>query len=273
MRPTLSASLTRKLFRTRNDQATVDIHVGRRPHVKLRLTSFKPFGLKPTGDIHDSCGENSSLSGLETGIVFLSHGLDLEEEDTKLVGELGINLLELGTTLKTGLTLGVPGVNWFFSVMWLIPSKSLEISMTTTLNWTGVVLGIECVFSAHIAESLDSQFYLRSISYLEQRFSMPIILSSEYDESLALGTTVLPVLASLLMYRLVILPRRRTRRLVYVYSSLGACICSKMLYDSHLRTARKRLEEPEEWRERNAVENMLRDLARRRSQTEKSKQG
>jgi len=46
-----------------------------------------------------------------------------------------------------------------------------------------------------------------------------------------------------------------------------------MLYGSHLRTTRKRLEKPEERRERNAVEHMLRDLARRRNQTEKSKQG
>lgn len=158
LRPTLSASLTRKLFRTRNEQATIDVRVGRRPHVKLRLTSLKPFGIRPTADRHDSCRENSSLSGLETGIIFMSHGLDLEEEDIKLVGEVGVNLLELGTTFKIGLTLGALGMNWFFSAMWLIPSKSLEISMTTTLSWTGVVLGIECVFSVHVSESLNSLF-------------------------------------------------------------------------------------------------------------------
>ena len=151
----------------------------------------------------------------------MSHGLDLEEEDIKLVGEVGVNLLELGTTFKTGLTLGLLGMNWFFSAMWLIPSKSLEISMTTTLSWTGVVLGIECVFSSHVAEPLNP---LCSISRLEQQFSMPVILSSEYDPSLALITTVLPVLTSLLMYRFVILPRRRTRRLLYVYNFLRACV-------------------------------------------------
>jgi len=150
----------------------------------------------------------------------MSHGLDLEEEDIKLVGEVGVNLLELGTTFKIGLTLGALGMNWFFSAMWLIPSKSLEISMTTTLSWTGVVLGIECVFSVHVTESLNP----RSISHLEQQFSMPVILSSEYDPSLALITTVLPVLSSLLMYRFVILPRRRTRRLLCVYNFLRTCV-------------------------------------------------
>lgn len=239
-RPAVSASLTRKLFKRRTEQATVDLHVGHRPHVKLRLMTPKPFGLKYSGDRHENGGGNSgtsaSLSGLETGIIFSSYGLDLEHGDPKIVGEFGVNLLELGTTLKSGLTLGYAGINWHFSSLWSIPSKSIEISTTTTLGRAGVVLVTE-------------------MSRLEQRLTIPIVLSAEYNGPLAMCTTVLPALAGLLVYRFIILPRRRTQRL------------------AHLRSARKRLEESEERRERNAVEKVLKDLARKHSQTEKSKQG
>lgn len=147
--PALSVGLTRKLFRRRNEQASIDIHAGQRPHVKLRLTSPSPFGLKPNhaghGNEEGPAGASGSLSGLETGVTFTSYGLDLEQGDPKLVGEFGVNLLELGTTLKAGLTLGLTGINWVLSAIWSIPSKATEISTTTTLGGSGIVFVLEYV--------------------------------------------------------------------------------------------------------------------------------
>ncbi|KAJ3567834.1 hypothetical protein NP233_g6104 [Leucocoprinus birnbaumii] len=246
-RPALSASLTRKLFRKRAEQASIDVHVGYRPHVKLRLISPRPFGLKTSTERNEDnergAGTSASLSGLEMGVVFSSYGLDLEQGDPKLVGEFGVNLLELGTTLKSGLTLGFSGINWLFSAIWSIPSKSLDFSATTTLGRAGVVFVFEQL-------TLSAR-----ISRLEQRLTIPVVLSAEYNGRLALSTTVLPAFAGVLLYRFVVLPRRRAQRL------------------AHLRSARRRLEESEERRERDSVEKFLRDVARRHSQTEKSKQG
>jgi hypothetical protein len=155
------------------------------------------------------------VSGLETGVIFSSYGLDLEQGVPKVVGEFGVNLLELGTTLKAGLTLGLAGVNWVFSAMLSIPSKSLEISATTTLGTAGIVVILEyassCVWSSLIHSSQLSCLY--SISRLEQRLTMPILLATEYIGPLAMCTTVLPCFAGIILYRFVVLPRRRTRRL------------------------------------------------------------
>lgn len=149
--PALNIGLSRKLFRRRNEQATIDVHVGRQPHVKVRLTSPAPFGLKSESARHNHeerpPGNSASLSGLETGITFTSYGLDLEQSDPKLVGECGVNLLELGTTVKTGLTLGVTGINWLLSAIWSIPSKSTEITTTTTLGGAGIVFILEYVIN------------------------------------------------------------------------------------------------------------------------------
>ncbi|KAF9447147.1 hypothetical protein P691DRAFT_761024 [Macrolepiota fuliginosa MF-IS2] len=238
--PALNIGLNRKLFRRRNEQASVDIHVGHQPHVKLRLTTPTPFGLKSDDSRNNNgeapAGASASLSGLETGITFTSYGLDLEQGDPKLVGEFGVNLLELGTTLKAGLSLGLTGVNWVLSAMWSLPSKSAEISATTTLGGAGIIFVLEA-------------------SRLEQRLTLPIVLSTEYNGPLALCTTVLPSVVGIVIYRFVVLPRRRSQRI------------------AHLHSARKALEESEERRERNAVENLLKDLARRHNQLEKSKQG
>jgi hypothetical protein len=154
--PALNVALTRKLFRMRNEQASVDLHVGHLPHVKLRLTSPTPFGLELIGDKQDNReyppGSSSSQSGLETGITFSSYGLDLEQNDPKVVGEFGINLLELGTTLKAGLTFSFTGLNCVLSAMWSAPSKYLEVSATTTLGSAGIILVLEYVAVAPLSQ-------------------------------------------------------------------------------------------------------------------------
>ncbi|KXN89143.1 Chaperone protein dnaJ 13, partial [Leucoagaricus sp. SymC.cos] len=235
--PAMSIALTRKLFRRRNEQASIDVHVGRHPQVKLRFTSPTPYGLKFTADRHNGGeGSSTSLSGLETGITFSSYGLELEREEPKLVGEFGVHLLELGATLKAGLSLGLTGINWLLSASWSKPSKSLEFSTTTTLGSSGIVVVLE-------------------FSCLEQQLHLPIVLSSQYNGPLAICTTAIPSIAGVLVYWFIVVPRRRTQRL------------------ANLRSARKHLEESEERRERDSVEQLLKDLARRHTQAEKSKQG
>ncbi|XP_006463984.1 hypothetical protein AGABI2DRAFT_209008 [Agaricus bisporus var. bisporus H97] len=237
--PGLNIHSTRNLFKRRNKQASVNLHVGRHPHVYLRLTSITPFGLDAHSTRYteeDFISASGSISGLELGTTFTSYGIDLEQRDPKLVAEGGVNLLELGTTLKTGFTMGIVGVKWFLSAVWLIPSTSSEISTTTSIGPPGI-------------------FFVLQVTRLEQQITLPIYLSAEANVFLTLCTTVLPAVTGLLLYRFVVMPRRKAKKI------------------AHLRAARKALEESDERRERNAVEGLLKDLARKHDQVEKSKQG
>ena len=50
-----------------------------------------------------------------------------------------------------------------------------------------------------------------SLSYLEQRISLPIVLSTEYSPILALATIIIPSTAAVFGYQFVVVPRRRNR--------------------------------------------------------------
>lgn len=65
-----------------------------------------------------------------------------------------------------------------------------------------------------------------SITYMNQSFYMPIMLSSEYDATAALWTTVLPTAAVALAYHFVLRPRKRQERLAYapVLFFRGCCL-------------------------------------------------
>ena len=51
-----------------------------------------------------------------------------------------------------------------------------------------------------------------SLSYLEQRITLPIVLSAEFSPILALATIVIPSTAAVFGYHFVVVPRRRNRR-------------------------------------------------------------
>lgn len=65
-------------------------------------------------------------------------------------------------------------------------------------------------------ELIYLRVFLRSLSFLEQRLSVPIILSKDYDASLALCTAVIPSAAFVLGYNFYLKPRRRAQRIAYV---------------------------------------------------------
>ena len=47
---------------------------------------------------------------------------------------------------------------------------------------------------------------------MEQRISLPIVLSTEYDPMLGLSATVIPVAALVLGYNFILKPRRKKQR-------------------------------------------------------------
>lgn len=53
---------------------------------------------------------------------------------------------------------------------------------------------------------------------MEQRVSLPIVMSLEHDVSLALWTVIVPSTAFLLGYQFIIKPRRRLKRLAWAIS-------------------------------------------------------
>lgn len=213
--PALNIQLTRNLFRRKNKQASVNIHVGRYPHVCLHLTSINPFGPESINARYteeDFTAPSTSISGLELGSTFLSYGFNLEQRDPNFVCECGVNLLELGTTLKTGITMGFSGVKWFLSAIWSIPSASSEISTTTTIGPPGIFFALEYVITYEQNKPCTDQPAAR-VTRLGQRIFLPIHLSVEANVFLTFCTTALPAAAGLLIYRFVILPRRRSKKI------------------------------------------------------------
>lgn len=55
-----------------------------------------------------------------------------------------------------------------------------------------------------------------SLAYLEQRMSLPIILSHHHNPIMALCTVVVPSTAMVIGYHFILKPRRRAKRLAWV---------------------------------------------------------
>lgn len=143
--PSLMFSLSRKLFRRRLEVASLELHVGQQPHLKLELTSPTIFGMGSidSAQMQVDPSKPPSTSGMKFGTTHKTFGLQFESIIPKLFGEWGITFTELALRFKVGFEYGFAGFNWVFTGSW--SSQTTELSVVTHFSGMGIVSELESV--------------------------------------------------------------------------------------------------------------------------------
>ncbi|KAL0958160.1 hypothetical protein HGRIS_000326 [Hohenbuehelia grisea] len=237
--PPINIQYARRLFRKSLTEAALALHVGPRPSVSLSIISPTPFDFSadpsPLQFEDDSATKISSVSGLQQGARAWSWGFILDE-NPRLTGSWNLHLSELALGLKMGFELGALGLTWLVGGSWAYDSG--EIDANLTVGQMGVILKFE-------------------FAYLEQKLTLPLALSFEYDPQLAFWAMCVPSTALTCGYLFVIKPRRRKQRLQYIRAA---------------RRALKASDSPA-MREIEATASMLKETAKRHTEAENAKDG
>ncbi|KAK2461004.1 hypothetical protein APHAL10511_006945 [Amanita phalloides] len=236
--PSATLTFSRRLFPRRHARGVLNLHVARLPQLAFNVVLPSHFGSRTSSTTDENAPPGSappSISGLAYGIYHRSIGIVFNSFLPKFVGEAGVTLTELSLQLKIGFELGLDGLSWAFTGSW--SNESAEIMAATIWSPMAVVLKLD-------------------FAYLEQRFSLPIVLSQQHSPITALCTVVLPSTAMVIGYHFILKPRRRAARFEYI------------------RAARRAHEEDlGAQRERDAVVALLRDAAKRHTHNETAKGG
>ncbi|KAJ8517794.1 hypothetical protein ONZ45_g5078 [Pleurotus djamor] len=233
----VTVNLTRKLFPGSLTEGNVALNLGRFPAANIGIISQTPFDASSDKDLppqffdEDAESRSYSVSGLSRGVRYNTYGIVLDD-NPRLKGEMGVRYAELALQLKGGLEFGVHGLAYYLGANWT--GEHVEVDATLNASQSGVV-------------------YKLDVAYLEQRISLPLILSLEYDPNVAFWCAVVPSVIGVLGYQFVVKPRRRAQRL------------------SHIRTARRMLVNQ---RTSIAVQSdLLKDVAKKHMDLETSKDG
>ncbi|KAF6747159.1 hypothetical protein DFP72DRAFT_920701 [Ephemerocybe angulata] len=176
-----------------------------------------------------------SIAGFRHFAFDRKFGLIFSNIIPKLAGEIGLTLVELSVRLKAGFELGF--LNSFINLGLGWVGEESEVSFDTTIGTKAVIAKLDVVA-------------------WKQQFSLPIVLSTEWNPRIALGAIVLPSVATVLSYHFIVRPRRRARRI------------------QQIRAARRAHEEDSDARrKRNAVVDLLKDVANKYTSLETAKGG
>lgn len=211
--PSLNVSVSQKLFRHRPEMATFEVNIGRQPQLSINLLSPSSFGLK-SEESSESFLEISappSISGLEYGVTHKLFGLSFDSVLPKLVAEWGVTFTELALHLKLGFEYGFQGLAYYCAGTWT--SSSTTITAATQLNLTGALLTLEYVVVVLCGIDAIDRYFLSRFVYLQQRISVPLVLSSDDTPRLAFWTVLLPSTALIVGHHFILKPRRRRQRL------------------------------------------------------------
>ncbi|KAF7350430.1 J domain-containing protein [Mycena venus] len=194
--PPVFISANRRLFRRPDSaQGRLKIDLGPHPQVGVTIVSQDPLDMLNKRPDH-----YMSLLPLARTVLWWSHGFVLNSYDPKLVGEWGLTLSELSLRCKIGIECGLYGLAWLFSGSWTTESGS--VAATIRLSHSGVGLKID-------------------VAYLQQRLSIPILLSDQHDSLIALWAAVIPSALCISVYHLKARSLQR-RRLCAIRSALRA---------------------------------------------------
>ncbi|KZT70464.1 DnaJ-domain-containing protein [Daedalea quercina L-15889] len=177
-----------------------------------------------------------SKSGLAMGSTYWEVQFSLASLLSGFNVEWGVVLAEIGLRLKTGLQLGLSGLNWTFGGEWRRGDSAIGSSVACNIE--GVIFRLD-------------------IAYLGQALNLPIVLSHDREPGLALWTTAVPSAALALTYIFVLRPRHRRERLRF------------------FRDARRALheEKAELQRETKETVRLLQDIAKRHMDAESACDG
>ncbi|KIJ61429.1 hypothetical protein HYDPIDRAFT_31300 [Hydnomerulius pinastri MD-312] len=245
--PLTTLSFGRRLFRDSLTQGSAAwTYTPASPAGRLELSVFtpKPFDLTSpedfvhTGDRANYYSNNrpGSTTGFAAGVQTWSYGLVLSGIDSCITTEFSVSFVELALRLKASVEVGLRGAAYFLSAKW--SGEKSAFSTGVGVGNKGVMLRFE-------------------LSYLQQKWMLPITLSPDNDQSLALYTVVLPSTALALGYHFILKPRRRTQRAKY--------------FDNARRTLND--EKSELKREIETTTLLLQDPARRHMDAERAKGG
>ncbi|PPR02216.1 hypothetical protein CVT26_012108 [Gymnopilus dilepis] len=227
--PPVTLSFSRRLFRSKPQRGKISLHIAPQPSISLFLLSPPTLRLKDDDGSTPQLGPPTTL-GLKYVAFQRNVGVMFDTIFPRVFAEAAITLLELSTRLEATVQFGFKGMFCSLGAHW--SNERSEVSSTMVLNATSLLLQIDC-------------------KYLEQQLSLPIILATESSPTLVLGTFIVPSTLALLGYHFFVIPRRRALR------------------KAHIQAARKAFEEDyESRRQRNAVESLLKDVARKQMRQE-----
>ncbi|KAH7882365.1 hypothetical protein F5I97DRAFT_1931555 [Phlebopus sp. FC_14] len=245
--PLTTVSFGRRLFRDSLTQGsgtwtyTPGSPTGR---LELSLYSPNPFDLTspedyahtgPRADYNLNNGPGST-SGFAAGVRTWSYGLTLSGLDSCIKTEFSIFFIELAVRLKASIEVSLRGAAYFLTAKWT--GERTAVATSVGVGNRGVLLRFE-------------------LSYLQQKWILPITLSPDNDHNLALYTVMVPSTALALGYHFILKPRRRAQRARYF---------------EHARRALKD-EKSELKREIESTIHLLQDPAKRHMDAERSKGG
>ncbi|KAI0317954.1 hypothetical protein OF83DRAFT_1118624 [Amylostereum chailletii] len=235
MRPPLTLSYTRSLFKDSFTQGVITVSTEPRPSLDLSVISPTPFNLTPESRSRRQSGGSAlgSVSGLGVGAIHWSCGMALAGRATGLRAEWGITFSEIETQAKLGLIFGLDGLSWLLTGAW----GNGNTGVTASVFLSSMV--VELKFD---------------MAYLGQRLVIPVTLADHYDPSLAVLAATMPAAVFGLVYNLVLKPRRRRQRIDFY------------------RAARKEFAEEKSSvrREFEDTISLLKDAARKHTQAEKA---
>ncbi|KIM85726.1 hypothetical protein PILCRDRAFT_5383 [Piloderma croceum F 1598] len=236
--PPFTASWSRRLSRNGFTEGNITVHTGPRPRVLFNITSPTAFNF--TMDRHIKRSQLSqtagSVSGFAVGTQEWTYGATLDGLNSSLSAGIAYTFTELALQAKLGIEWGLTGLALMLTGTW--QNESSEVAASVGLNPQGVLMKLD-------------------LSYLQQRFSVPIMLSHDYDAALALFTAVIPSTAFVLGYHYYLRPRRRAQRAAFLRAA-------RRILDDDMSVIRRETEE---------TLSLLKDTAQKHMQAESTKGG
>ncbi|KAF8999100.1 hypothetical protein BDQ17DRAFT_1361324 [Cyathus striatus] len=217
-RPAINITIGRRLSPRGLTQGMLQIQMQKRPAL-----SFQIVWPSLNGTDSDDLDENNqssppSMFSVKPSAVDGSCGILFQSALPELVGEIGMMFYSLAMRIGSKISIGFHGLSLSLFGKW--SGQTAEMSATTTVDHRGLFLHLD-------------------ISYLQQRFTLPILLST-YDDTWAnFFGMIISSTAAALAYYFVLRPR------------------------THAQILRKL----------NTVREMLKDIAQRQTQAEKIADG
>ncbi|KIJ14593.1 hypothetical protein PAXINDRAFT_169736 [Paxillus involutus ATCC 200175] len=245
--PLTTFSFGRRLFRDSLTQGSAAwTYTPGSPAGRLELSVYspKPFDLTSPEDFTHTGGRANyffnnrpgSTTGFAAGVQAWSYGLVLSGIDSCLTTEYSVSFVELALHLKASVEIGLRGIAYLLTAKW--SGEKSAFSTTVGVGNRGVIMRFE-------------------LWYLQQKWMLPITLSPDNDQTLALYTAVIPSTALAVGYHFFLKPRRRMQRARY--------------FDNARRALKD--EKSELKREIENTTLLLQDPARRHTESERAKGG
>lgn len=205
-----SFSFSRRLWRRQPQRGKVAVRFGRQPSASFMFIS--PSSLNVISE--ESTPPQllpPTISGLKQMAFDKRIGIIFNNYLPSIFAEATLMFVQLSTQLKCSLNYNlISGFTYTLGGQWY--SETSEVGTALILNMSGILLQFESAVSRYFFWALFIYHVFFSLSYLEQRITLPIVLSADFSPILALATIVIPSTAAVFGYHLVVVPRRRNRR-------------------------------------------------------------